>query len=77
MIAQAMIEEVPLPADPMLSGEVLLPVSHDSFHSGVGRKSNDSVQMVWHQQHQSAMPDEMLVIVSCSAQNFIANASPT
>ena len=72
LIAQAMVEEVPLPFDSMFDRHKLLPVCNRGFYSRLAREGNDGVQMVGHQQAQAAMPDQFVVIVFHCGKNGIA-----
>ena len=63
VISQAVIKEVALPFDLMLTRQKVLPVSDDLLYPNLAWESDDGVQMVGHQQHQAAMPDQILVVV--------------
>ena len=63
MVAQTVIKKVALPVDFLTSGQKSFPVRNCFLHSGLARKSNNGVEMIRHQQHEPAMPDQFCVIV--------------
>ena len=74
-VAQAMVEEIPLPLNAMFYGREFFPVSNGHCHARFARKSNDAMQMIRHQQTQPAMPDEFFVIMCHRRQYPFANTS--
>ena len=58
-----MIKEVSLPFHFMLCGEKMFPVFHSGFHSRFTWKCNDCMQMIRHEDHQTTMPDQVVVVV--------------
>jgi hypothetical protein len=72
VIAQAMIEEVSLPFDFLMYGQEVFPVRYSSLHACVLRKSNNGVEMIRHEKHESTMPRELLVIVRRRSKDGIA-----
>ena len=48
-VAEAMVEEVALPLDFVLRGDVVFPVGNGFGEAGIGRKSEYSVEVVWHE----------------------------
>jgi len=53
MVAQAVIEKIALPIDPVFSGDELLPVFDGRLHSRFAREGNNRMQMIRHQQTQA------------------------
>ena len=62
MIPQAVIEKIALPLHAMFSRNELLPIVDGRLHSWFTWDGNDRVQMIRHQQTQTTVPDEPLVI---------------
>ncbi len=58
-----MIEKIALPLDRLVRGQVVFPIAYCLFYPGFAREGNDGVQVVGHEQHQTAVPCEFLVIV--------------
>jgi hypothetical protein len=77
MIAQAVIEEIALPIHAMFSSNELFPVLDGRCPSWFARKCHDRVQMVWHKQAETAVPDESLVIESHSGEHSLAEIRAT
>ncbi len=69
MAAQPVIEEIPLPGDTIVERHISFPMGHGHFDSRLDRKGNDAMEMIRHQQHQPAIPDQPLVIVARGVQN--------
>ena len=74
MIAQAMIKEIALPRDRVNSRQVLLPFRDGGLKPRFAWKSDDSVQMIGHQQQQPAMPAQMRMVMSGRRQNSLTNS---
>jgi len=73
MVAQAVIEEITLPIHAMFSGDELLPVLDGRCHSRFARERHDSMQMIRHEDAETAMPDESFVIESDRGEHGIAS----
>ena len=74
MITQAVIEKIPLPFHPKLDCHKLFPIRDERLHARFTREGDDGVQMVWHQQAETTMPEKIFVIVRHRRENAIANA---
>ena len=74
MIAQAVIEEIPLPFDLVVTRQKMFPASHRRFHARLARKGDDPMQMIGHQQQEAAMPGEFLVVMRRGGQHGVAHA---
>jgi hypothetical protein len=72
-----MIEKIALPFHPEPGGDKSLPVLHRVLHAGVVRKGNDSVKVIGHQQSETAMPDQIAVIVRKSGEYPAATVCST
>ena len=77
MIAKAMIKKVALPGDVLCARQEFLPVREGGLQTGFAREGKDGVQMIWHEQHQAAMPDEAPVVVRGGGQHSVACPGPT
>ena len=74
MIPQTMIEKIALPGHLMKPGEIFFPLRDGEFHSRIARKGNYPVQMVGHKQQESAVPEKVVVVMSCSSEDSITNS---
>jgi len=77
MVAQPVVEKVSLPFHAVVSCDEMFPEIERSFHAWFTGKSNDGMQVVWHQQAKAAMPDEFLVVMAHGGQYRITNICPT
>src|ERR1700756_906589 len=73
MVAEAMIEEIPLPIHAVFRGHKLLTVFNHCCHSRLAGKRKDGVQMIRHEQAQPAMARALLVVVLHCCQHSIAD----
>jgi len=74
VIAQAVIEEVPLPVDALSSREIPLPICDGALQARLARESDDAMQMIGHQQHQPAMPQQVSVIMGGSSEYGVTDS---
>jgi hypothetical protein len=74
MVTQAMIEKIALPIHAMFSGQEFLPVPDDCLHSRFARERNDCMKVVGHEQAQSTMPEQFLVVEFHGCEHGIASA---
>ena len=74
VVTQAVIEKVPLPFDLLLARQKMFPAGHDRLHSRLARKRDNGVQMIRHQQEETTMPRELIVIVGGGSQHRVADA---
>ena len=72
MVAQAVIDNVALPLPAMLSRDEFLPVPDGRLHSRFARERNNGVQMIRHNEAQTAMSDEFLAIEFHSGEHGVA-----
>jgi len=77
MIAQTVVEEISLPIDLRFGGEEMFPVGEDCFHRRFAWKRNDGMEVIRHEEHQSAVPRAFLVVVRGSGEHGIARAGST
>jgi len=73
LIAQTVIKEIALPIYAMFSSAELFPVLDGCRHSGFTRKRDDCVQMIRHQQTQSAMPNASFMVELHRFEHTIAD----
>jgi hypothetical protein len=76
MIAEPMIVKVSLPMHAMLSCHELLPVPDRGFHPRLARERKNGMQMVRHQQTQTAVPEERIMIVFHRREDRVTNTRP-
>ena len=74
MIAETMIEEIPLPGNTVLACEKFFPIFNRLLHARFLRKCDDGMQMIWHEEGDAAMPDEPVMIMRDRGEKDIANA---
>ena len=73
MIAQAVVEKIPLPIHAILSSDKLFPVLDGGLHSRFTREADNCMQMIRHKQAQTAMPDESFVVEFHSGEHGVAS----
>lgn len=73
MVAQPVIEEIPLPCHPELDRHKFFPIRNERFQTRFTRESDDGVQMVGHEQAEAAMPEKFIMVVRHRRENTIAN----
>jgi hypothetical protein len=74
VIAQAMIKEIALPFYFLVSGQEMFPVGHTRFHALLARESDDAVEVIGHEEHQPAVPDELIMIVGQGGEDRVTNS---
>ena len=76
MVAQAVVEKIPLPFHPQLDRHKLFPMGDERFHPRITRESDDGVQMIGHKQAEATVPDQFFVVVYHRGNHALANADP-
>ena len=74
MVTQAMVKKIALPFHPKLDRHKLLPVGDQCFHARRTREGDDGVQMVGHEQTNSAMPEKVFMVVRHRCEHAVANS---
>lgn len=69
-----MVKEIVLPVRAFMHRQIPFPVADNSPHRGILWKRDNGVKVIRHQQHQSAMPFEFVMVEPCGLQSSI---SPT
>ena len=68
-----MFKEIPLPRDPMLSGNVSLPVGYHLRQSRVGWETCEQVNVVGHEKTKMHPPLVLLMPINNAFQNTLGN----
>jgi hypothetical protein len=68
-----MIKKIALPFHTQSGRNESFPVCNHGLHSRFAWEGNDGVQMIRHEQAQTAMPDELVVIMRRRGKNAIAD----
>jgi hypothetical protein len=71
--SESMIEEIALPTNVILRRSVMFPLRRDGLHILVGRESQQSVQMVRHEQNQVCPPFTSPITKLDGGKQFISN----
>ena len=67
-----MVKEIALPLHSKLDGDELLPIADRRRHARFAREREDRMKVVRHQQAESAMPSQDLVIVRHCFQDALS-----
>jgi hypothetical protein len=62
IVAEAVVEKTVLPYHALESRRAALPGTHRVNHPGFGRKSEDRVEVIWHQKKQLTPPALELLV---------------
>jgi hypothetical protein len=74
MIPDPMVEKITLPIHAGSASHKPLPVADHCFHAWLRREDQNGVQMIGHEQAQTAFPYEFLVIMAQRSQNGVTDA---
>jgi hypothetical protein len=69
-VAQSMIKEIILPFDSVKALLITFPRPHHSLEARSGRKGDDRVHMIRHQEKQRGVPFHLLMVVIGTRQDF-------
>ena len=73
-ITQAMVKETVLPHNSELPRGVAFPVLEHIFHHDLSRKTQQCMQMIWHEKPECDVPLPLVVVEPRSIQQSISNS---